>query len=34
LCIFALGVLSLPHSNAECERTFSKINSITEESFV
>jgi hypothetical protein len=28
LCIFALGVLSLPHSNEECERTFSKINLI------
>ena len=23
---FALCVLSLPHSNAECERVFSKIN--------
>lgn len=28
LCIFALNVLSLPHSSACCERVFSKINSI------
>lgn len=28
LSMFALGILSLPHSNAECERTFSKINLI------
>ncbi|KAK3921778.1 Teichoic acid glycerol-phosphate primase [Frankliniella fusca] len=25
---FALNVLSLPHSNAECERIFSKVNRI------
>lgn len=23
---FALSVLSLPHSNSECERVFSKVN--------
>lgn len=26
LASFALGLLSLPHSNAECERVFSKVN--------
>lgn len=28
LAIFALSVLCLPHSNATCERIFSKINSV------
>jgi hypothetical protein len=28
LSIFALGILNLPHSNAECERIFNKINLI------
>lgn len=26
LATFALGVLSLPHSNADCERIFSQVN--------
>lgn len=28
LADFALGELSLPHSNAECERVFSNVNNI------
>ena len=26
LATFALGILSLPHSNADCERIFSQVN--------
>lgn len=29
---FVLNILSIPHSNADCERTFSKVNNIKTES--